>query len=220
MISRAIRSGIARTRVGVGPGLEGLRRAGAGQERERHAVDVGVLGVEESLVVGGVAHPSQGPADDLLAKQLGAERSDTQNVSHRVRVPSLGQHRDTHDATDVFPELAGLADGVHDFAEQVFVGQALGVPPGEPNAVLGLELLDFHRGDLLEIGAHPFARFELLAVDQDRKRSGLPSTRLRRYRTGPVDPEQEPSIHRARSVPIPRHNQRPASRRSCCYTRR
>jgi hypothetical protein len=71
-------------------------------------------------------------------------------------------------------ELAGLADGVHDFAEQVFVGQAFYVAAREPSAVFGLELLDLERGDLLELRAHCLARFELLAVDQDRERSSPP----------------------------------------------
>ena len=156
-------------------GLGRLRGSRARQERERHPVDVGVLGLEFRLVVGGVAHPPKGAADDLLAEQLRAEGPDAENVGHGAGVPSLGQHRDAHDATDLLAELAGLADGVHHFAEQVFVGQILGVAAREPGAVLGLELVDLQGGDLLELGAHRIARFQLLAVDQDRERSGFPS---------------------------------------------
>ena len=50
-----------------------------------------------------------------------------------------------HDAADVLAELAGLADRVHHLAQQVFVGQVVGVAAGEPRAVLGLELLDLAR---------------------------------------------------------------------------
>ena len=62
-----------------------------------------------------------------------------------VGVPALGQHRDRHDAADVLAELAGLADRVHHLAQQVLVGQVLGVAAGEARAVLGLELLDLAR---------------------------------------------------------------------------
>ena len=72
------------------------------------------------------------------------------------------------DALDLLAELARLADGVHHLAQQVFVGQAFGVAAGEALPVLGLELLDLTRGDLLEVVAHRLAGFELLAVDQDR----------------------------------------------------
>ena len=105
-------------------GLGVRDRAGAGDERERHAVDLGVFGLETPVGVGGVAHAAQGAADDLLAEKLRAEGADAEDMGDGVGVPALGEHRDADDALDVFAELAGLADGVHDFAEQVFVGQA------------------------------------------------------------------------------------------------
>jgi hypothetical protein len=55
---------------------------------------------------------------------------------------------------DVLAELARLADGVHDLAEEVFVGQFLGIPAREARGVLGFEFLDLGGGDPLEIGAH------------------------------------------------------------------
>jgi hypothetical protein len=91
----------------------------------------------------------------------------------------------------VLPELAGLPDRVHDLAEQVLVGQALDVPPREALAVLGLELLDLQRGDLLELGAHPLARLQLLAVDQDRERSGLPAPVLDVVEQGQLTRDQD-----------------------------
>ena len=108
------------------------------------------------------------PADDLLAEKLRAEGTDAENMGHRVGVPAFGEHRDADDALDVLAELAGLADGVHDLAEQVFLGELVGVAAREAVAVLGLEFLDLAGGDLLELVAHPLAGFELLAVDQDR----------------------------------------------------
>ena len=75
--------------------------------------------------------------------------------------PSVSIETLTH-ALDVLAELAGLADRVHHLAEQVFVGEFLGVAAGEAGAVLGLELLDFTGGDLLEVVAHGLARFKLL----------------------------------------------------------
>jgi hypothetical protein len=84
-----------------------------------------------------------------------------------VRVPALGEHGDADDALDVLAELSRLADGVHDFAEQVFVGEVLDVAAGEALAVFGFEFLDFAGGDFLEIVAHGLARFELPAIDED-----------------------------------------------------
>ena len=155
-------------------------RAAAGNERERDAVDLGVFGLEPAFVVGGIAHAPQGAADDLLAEKLGAERADAEDVGDGVGVPAFGEHRDADDAFDVLAELARLADGVHHFAEQVFVGEVLGVAAGEAGAVFGLELVDLAGGDLLEVGAHRLAGFELLAVDQDRVRAGEASRRGRR----------------------------------------
>ena len=131
MISQAIRLSRARTRVGHRAGLGVCRRARAGDERERHAVDLGVFGLEMPVVVGGVAHPPQGAADDLLAEELRAEGADAEDVGDGVGVPAFGEHRDADDALDVLAELAGLADGVHDFAEQVFVGEVSASRPGK-----------------------------------------------------------------------------------------
>ena len=81
-----------------------------------------------------------------------------------VRVPPFGEHRNADHALDVLAELVGLSNGVHHFAEKVFVGEAFGVAAGESDAVFGLELLDFTRGDFLEVGTHGVARFKLPTV--------------------------------------------------------
>jgi hypothetical protein len=46
------------------------------------------------------------------------------------------------------------------------VGAVVGIAAGEPGPVLGLELVDLAGGELLEIGAHRLARFQLLAIHQ------------------------------------------------------
>ena len=78
-------------------------------------------------------------ADDLLAEELRPEGADPEDMSDGVGIPSLGQHRDGDDATNLFPELAWLADGVHHFAEEVFVGELVDVGAGVAAPVLVLE---------------------------------------------------------------------------------
>ena len=63
-------------------------------------------------------------SDDLLAKQLRAEGAYTENVGDGIGVPAFGEHRNADDALDVLSELSGLADGIHYFAEQIFVRKA------------------------------------------------------------------------------------------------
>ena len=162
-------AGGQRARLGV------RGRAAARDEGERHAVDLGIFGLEMALVVGGITHAPQGAADHLLAEQLRAEGADAEDVGDGVGVPAFGEHGDADHAFDVFAELAGLADGVHHFAEQVFIGEVFGIAAGEADAVFGLELVDFAGGDLLEVVAHGLAGFELLAVHQDRVRAVQPA---------------------------------------------
>ena len=86
-------------------------------EVERNAEHVGVLDVEQILLVQVVRLAAQGAADDLLAQKLRAEGAHAEHVSHGVGIPTFGQHRDGDDAADIGAELAVLADGVHHFAE-------------------------------------------------------------------------------------------------------
>ena len=44
-----------------------------------------------------------------------------------VGVPAFREHRNRDDAADRAAQLAVLADGVHDFAEQFLVGDVLGL---------------------------------------------------------------------------------------------
>ena len=63
----------------------------------------------------------------IFTEKLGTEGANAEDMSYRVGVPPLGEHRHADDTFDVFTELAGLADSVHYFAEQVFFGQLIGV---------------------------------------------------------------------------------------------
>ena len=90
--------------------LDGLaRRLRRGDDRlggevEGDAEDVGVLDVEEALLVQVVGLAAQGAADHLLAEELGAEGADAENVGDGVGVPALGEHGDRDDAADRLAE--------------------------------------------------------------------------------------------------------------------
>ena len=94
-------------------GIDLLRRAG---EVERDAHDVGVLDVEQAILVELIRLAAQAAADDLLAQQLRAECADAEDVGDGVGVPALGQHRYRDDAADLLAEAARAADGVHHLA--------------------------------------------------------------------------------------------------------
>lgn len=74
-----------------------------------------------------------------------------------VRVPALGEHRDRHDAADVLPEFAPLADRVHRLAQQVRIGELVYVGAGVAQAVCLLEGLDLVSGILLEVATQRLA---------------------------------------------------------------
>ena len=114
---------------------------------------------------------AQGAADDLLAQKLRAEGADAEDVGDGVGVPALGEHRNRDHAADRAAELAGLADGVHDLAEQFLVGDVLG-GAGVAGALddLAAEALDLVGGHVAEVVVEGIAGFELLAVDEQRVR--------------------------------------------------
>ncbi len=152
------------------------RFPGGRNERERHPIHIRVLRLEHAVVIDRIAHPPQPASHHLLAQELRPERPHPQDVRHRIGVPPLGQHRNAHHAAHLLAQLPLLANRVHHLAQQVFIGQLVRVPPREPSPVLVLELLDLPRRDLLEIGAHRPARFQLLAIDQNRVRPRQPPT--------------------------------------------
>ena len=92
-------------------------------------------------------------------------------------VPTLREHGDGHYAADGFAERPRLADGVHRLAEQVLVGDGvrLGAVAGSEKA-LAAEPLYLLGGDAPEIGGERVSAFELLAVYEQRPRSGAART--------------------------------------------
>ena len=90
-----------------------------------------------------------------------------------VGIPAFGEHGNRDDAADGFAEAAFFADGVHDFPQQILIGEVFGL-----TAVAGTfddftaETLDFVGGHLAEIVVQGIAGFKLFAVDQQRARPG------------------------------------------------
>jgi hypothetical protein len=104
-----------------------------------------------------IAHPPEATSYDLLAKELGAESPDTQDVGDGVGVPPFGQHGDADHTPDGLPQFAGLADRVHNLPEDLVVRNFLRVPARIAATNLLFEFLNFHGGHLLVIGAQTLA---------------------------------------------------------------
>jgi hypothetical protein len=127
-------------------------------EVERDAEDVGVFDVEESFLVDVVGLAAKRAADDLLAEELRTECADAEDVGDGVRVPPFGEHRDGDDAADRFAEAVLFADGVHDFAEEVLVGDVRGgLRIAGALDDLAPEALDLVGRHLLEVVVESFA---------------------------------------------------------------
>ena len=145
----------------------GLRR-----EVERDAHDVGIFDIEQSFGIQIVGIAAQAAPDDLLAQKLGAEGANAEDMGDGVGVPSLGQHGDGHDAAHLFAKSPFLADRIHDFAQQVGVGEFPDFARAGALRDLTLVLLDLKGGGAPEIVVERFAGFKLLAVDQQRVGTG------------------------------------------------
>jgi SAM (Sterile alpha motif) domain-containing protein len=150
-----------------------LRRGGRcllrrGREIERDTHDVGIFDVEQSgLWVEIIGPAAQAAADHLLAQQLGAEGSDTEDVGHRVGVPAFGQHRDRDDASYLFAESPCAADGVHHLAQQLaLAGFVLHATCPFARGTLALELFDLRAGGVAKPLVERVAGFDLARVDQ------------------------------------------------------
>src|SRR5277367_2118560 len=76
-----------------------------------------------------------------------------------VGVPALSQHRDRDDVTDALAKLTRLANSVHNLAQQVLIGDLFA------RAAIA---------DVAEFLVERFARFQLLAIDQQRARASEP----------------------------------------------
>src|SRR5579871_943594 len=153
-----------------GDGLAGRLRGcddGLGVEVEGNTEDVGVFDIEEAGVVEVVGLAAQGAADHLFAEKLGAEGAHPQDVSYGIGVPAFGEHRNGDDAADGLAQAAGLADGVHHFAEDLLVGEVLSLL-----AIAGAlddfapEALDLGTGDGAEVVVEGVAGFDLFAIDE------------------------------------------------------
>ena len=141
----------------------GLRR-----KVERDAHDVGVLDIEQSIVIQVIGVAAQTATDDLFAEELSAESSDPENMGHGICVPAFRQHGDGDDAANLLPESALLPNGVHHLAQEVGVGQFSYLARSGSLRDLALVLFNFERSRPAEIIVQRFAGFELLAVDQER----------------------------------------------------
>jgi hypothetical protein len=128
---------------------------------------------------------------------LGSEGADAEDMGDGVRVPALGEHRDGDDAADLLAKLVRLPHRVHHFAEEVLVGEVLGLP-GVAGALddLAAETVDLVLCHAPEVVVEGFAGLELFAVDQRvlGLGYGLPfSSKLRKRARRPFSRIFEPS---------------------------
>ena len=85
-----------------------------GQERERHAEDIDVLGLEQAGVfIDLVARAPQAAPDHLLTQKLAGEGTQPHDVGDRLGIPPLAQHADGDDLLDLFAGLAPPPHRVH-----------------------------------------------------------------------------------------------------------
>ena len=90
-------------------------------------------------------------------------------MGDRVGVPALGEHGNRDHAPDAAAETTRLAHGVHRFAQEILLGDLLGL-----GTVAGAfddlapETLDFVRSGRPEALVERFAGFELATVDEQR----------------------------------------------------
>jgi hypothetical protein len=62
---------------------------------ERHAEDLGDFLGETPVLAEFVTHTPESATHDLFAQKLGHERTESDDVRHRVAIPPLGEHSDT-----------------------------------------------------------------------------------------------------------------------------
>src|SRR5258705_12111647 len=58
----------------------------------RPAQHVCIFNIKTPFLVQLIGLAAKGAANDLLTKQLSAERANSQNMRHRIGIPSLGEH--------------------------------------------------------------------------------------------------------------------------------
>ena len=146
---------------------------GFGGEVEGDAQNVGIFDGKHAVLVVVVVLTAQTATDDLLAKKLGAERANAEDVRNGVGIPALGEHGNGDDAANGFAELAFLANGVHHLAEKIGIGDFAGLLDIAAFDHFAAEALDFVGGHFAEIFVERFARFELFAINQQSAGSGV-----------------------------------------------
>jgi hypothetical protein len=98
-----------------------------------------------------------------------------EDMRHSVGVPALGQHGYRDDAADSLAEPPGLADRVHDLAQQVLVSELLAsLSIASALHEIAPEAIDFIRRHCAEFLIERIPGFELFAVDQQCARPGEP----------------------------------------------
>src|SRR5205823_3095225 len=84
------------------------------REVEGNAEHVGIFHVEQPFFIQFIGLAPQCASNDLLAKKLGAEGADTENMCDGISVPPFRKHRHRNHATNGPTELAWLSDRIHD----------------------------------------------------------------------------------------------------------
>ncbi len=167
---RNLRFGFWRRRDAAAASLECL---------ERHPDDMGIFGrklvhhifglVAFQLSVGEqfalevvglqlIAPAAKGTSGHLLAKQLRPKGTHTANVSHRVGVPPLGEHRHRHHQTNVRAQALWFAHTVYHLAQYVAVGQLVGRACTIKHGIVAFELCNLCAVNALELITHHGAR--------------------------------------------------------------
>jgi hypothetical protein len=77
-------------------------------ERERDAVDLCVLRLEQAISTWLVAAATQTPTHDLFAEQLAAEAPNAENLGNRIGVPAFRQHRHRDYVANLLAESPAL----------------------------------------------------------------------------------------------------------------
>jgi hypothetical protein len=120
VISHAIRSSSARTRVGVGPGLTSVVDPDVGMNKKARRTPRRTP-ARTGGVVDRVAHPAQAAADHLLAQELRAEGADAEDVRQAA----------TRWRTSLTSRFSSMRSAVHSVSNwscvPFFLGRAIGM---------------------------------------------------------------------------------------------
>src|SRR4051812_26788848 len=94
-------------------------------------------------------------------------------MGHSVGIPSLGEHRDRHNAANGPTKLARLANRIHNFAKELLIGNVVSsASVACPLYNFPAEPLNFVRSHATKIVVERIAGLQLLAIDKERVRAG------------------------------------------------